>query len=88
MKYLEWVRAARRAFLIDALVAAKGNQCVAADALGVHRNTLYRMMQEDGITPRMVRDLLPITNLTGTSNPSRSIKRMPPSTTERNCHVS
>jgi hypothetical protein len=53
----QWYKQARRAFLIEALIEAKGNQCVAAAELGIHRNTLYHMLREDGVTPVMVRSI-------------------------------
>jgi DNA-binding protein Fis len=39
-----------RALLAEALERAKGNQCHAADALGVHRNTLTRQIEELNLT--------------------------------------
>jgi hypothetical protein len=55
MTYKLWLSRSRRQFLIDTLVEAKGNQLAAAEALGVHRNTLFRMLHEDGIGPEVVR---------------------------------
>jgi DNA-binding NtrC family response regulator len=39
----------RREWLSQELIAARGNQCKAAERLGVHRNTLAREMDEVGI---------------------------------------
>lgn len=55
--YQEWYSTARRSFVWKHLVDARGNQLVAAEAMAVHRNTLKRMMLEEGITPEMVRTI-------------------------------
>lgn len=49
------VRQFKRAFLLQVLLSAKGNQCRAAKVLQVHRNTLRRRMDEVGLKPRDVR---------------------------------
>lgn len=59
MTYDAWYRdiclVSRRPFLIDALIAAKGNVCKAAADLGIHRNSLHRFMREDAITSAMIK---------------------------------
>ena len=42
-------RAVRRGVVVCALKRAQWNQCQAARALGIHRNTLGRIMREEGI---------------------------------------
>ncbi len=53
--YTEAVREFKRRFLLEVLIAHRGNQCKAALALQVHRNTLSRMMTELAINPSEVR---------------------------------
>jgi hypothetical protein len=57
MTYAQWFRSVRRTFLLEVLTVAKGNQLAAAEAIGVHRNTMYRMLREDGIGPQVVREI-------------------------------
>jgi hypothetical protein len=52
-----WFHTVRRQFVIDVLIENRGNQIAAAESLGIHRNTLYRIMREDQITPKMVREI-------------------------------
>ena len=47
--YEEAVREFKRQYLREVLIAHKGNQCKAADELGMHRNTLSRTMAELGL---------------------------------------
>jgi Fis family transcriptional regulator len=42
----EAVREFQRAFILTVLKDQKGNQCKAAEKLGVHRNTLRRKIRE------------------------------------------
>ena len=44
--YEHAVREFKRQYLREVLVAHKGNQCKAAEELGMHRNTLSRAMAE------------------------------------------
>ncbi|MGA7885027.1 MAG: helix-turn-helix domain-containing protein [Acidobacteriaceae bacterium] len=53
--YEEAVREFKRRFLLDVLAHHRGNQCKAARELGVHRNTLSRMLAELQIDPAVVR---------------------------------
>lgn len=55
--YEGWFHSERRKFLLAMLELFNGNQLAVADAMQVHRNSLKRMMNEDGITKRMIRDL-------------------------------
>jgi Fis family transcriptional regulator len=47
--YEEAVREFKRQYLREVLIAHKGNQCKAAEELGMHRNTLSRTMAELGL---------------------------------------
>lgn len=49
VSYDEAVRSFKRQYLREVLVAHKGNQCKAAEELGMHRNTLSRTMAELGL---------------------------------------
>lgn len=46
VRYEDAVREFKRQYLREVLVAHKGNQCKAAEELGMHRNTLSRTMAE------------------------------------------
>ena len=44
--YAEALRQFKRRYLLEILAQHKGNQCKAAEELGIHRNTLSRMLSE------------------------------------------
>lgn len=44
--YTEAVRQFKRRYIFEVLAHHKGNQCKAADELGMHRNTLSRTLAE------------------------------------------
>jgi len=54
-RYEEAVREFKRQYLREVLVAHRGNQCKAAEELGMHRNTLSRAMAELGLDLTEVR---------------------------------
>jgi DNA-binding NtrC family response regulator len=49
------VREFKRQYLREVLVAHRGNQCKAAEELGMHRNTLSRTMADLGLNLSEVR---------------------------------
>jgi len=51
----EAVRQFQRQFLLEVLHSHRGNQCKAAEELGMHRNTLSRKMAELGLGVAEVR---------------------------------
>ncbi len=53
--YEEAVREFKKQYLREVLVAHRGNQCKAAEELGMHRNTLSRAMAELGLNLAEVR---------------------------------
>ncbi|MGD0730375.1 MAG: helix-turn-helix domain-containing protein [Terracidiphilus sp.] len=53
--YEEAVRDFKRQFLREVLISHRGNQCKAAEELGMHRNTLSRAMAELGLDLAEVR---------------------------------
>ena len=53
--YEEAVREFRRRYIQEVLANHKGNQCKAACELGVHRNTLSRMMTELKLDPVQIK---------------------------------
>ena len=55
VRYDEAVRDFKKQFLREVLVSNRGNQCKAADELGIHRNTLSRTMAELGLSLAEVR---------------------------------
>ena len=58
MRYDDAVREFKKQYLREVLVAHRGNQCKAAEELGVHRNTLSRAMAELGLDLAEVRAAL------------------------------
>lgn len=46
MTYAEAVRQFKRRFVLEVLAHHRGNQCKAAEELGMHRNTLSRLLAE------------------------------------------
>jgi Fis family transcriptional regulator, factor for inversion stimulation protein len=54
--YSEAVREFRKRFILTVLQENRGNQCRAARALGMHRNTLSRTISELKIDVRQLRD--------------------------------
>lgn len=54
--YDEAVREFKRRFILEILSGHRGNQCKAAKELGVHRNTLSRLLAELDIDPTQVRN--------------------------------
>ena len=46
IRYEDAVREFKKQYLREVLVANRGNQCKAAEELGMHRNTLSRTMAE------------------------------------------
>ena len=67
----EAVREFQKAFILTVLKDQRGNQCKAAEKLGMHRNTLRRTIQDLDI------DIGP-TRATGRRQPTRSEILMPP----------
>lgn len=62
----------RRDYLIRLLIESAGNRSRAAETIGVHRNTLQRMMREDRISEhniRIIRDGILEQNVTKTTIP-------------------
>ena len=49
IRYEEAVREFKRQYLREVLISHRGNQCKAADELGMHRNTLSRTMADLGL---------------------------------------
>ena len=56
--YEDAVREFKKQYLREVLVAHRGNQCKAAEELGMHRNTLSRTMAELGLSLAEVRAAL------------------------------
>jgi DNA-binding NtrC family response regulator len=52
------VREFKKQYLREVLVAHKGNQCKAAEEMGIHRNTLSRTMADLGLSLAEVRATL------------------------------
>lgn len=46
VSYSEAIRQFKRRYILEVLAQHKGNQCKAADELGMHRNTLSRTLAE------------------------------------------
>lgn len=67
--YSEAVREFKKRFILTVLQENKGNQCRAARALGMHRNTLSRTITELRIDVRQFRE--------GSKRPPRSTRMSP-----------
>jgi Fis family transcriptional regulator len=55
MNYTDAVREFKKRFLYEVLAQHRGNQCKAAEELGMHRNTLSRIMTELGMDSVQIR---------------------------------
>jgi DNA-binding NtrC family response regulator len=55
IRYEDAVREFKKQYLREVLLAHRGNQCKAADEMGIHRNTLSRTMAELGLNLAEVR---------------------------------
>lgn len=55
ISYDEAVRHFKRRYLLEVLTRHKGNQCKAAEELGMHRNTLSRTLAELEMTKAQIR---------------------------------
>jgi Fis family transcriptional regulator len=55
LRYDDAVREFKKQYLREVLVAHRGNQCKAAEELGMHRNTLSRTMADLGLSLAEVR---------------------------------
>lgn len=53
--YTEAVREFKKRYILEVLAHHKGNQCKAAQELGMHRNTLSRTIEELGLDPTQIR---------------------------------
>ena len=71
MRCSEAMREFQKAFILTVLKDQRGNQCKAAERLGIHRNTLRRTIRDLEI------DISP-TRATGKRRPARSEIPMPP----------
>ena len=58
LPYEDAVREFKKQYLREVLIAHRGNQCKAAEELGMHRNTLSRTMAELGLDLASVRAML------------------------------
>ena len=55
VRYDDAVREFKKQYLREVLIAHRGNQCKAAEELGMHRNTLSRTMADLGLSLAEVR---------------------------------
>ncbi len=66
ISYTDAVREFKKRFLLEVLIRHRGNQCKAAEELGMHRNTLSRTLAE--------LDLDSATDPQGNPPPPRSVR--------------
>ena len=58
IRYEDAMREFKKQYLREVLLAHRGNQCKAAEEMGMHRNTLSRTMAELGLSLAEVRATL------------------------------
>ncbi len=56
ISYAEAVRQFKRRYILEVLSQHKGNQCKAAEELGMHRNTLSRTLTELDLDTAQIRN--------------------------------
>ena len=56
ISYTDAVREFKKRFLLEVLVRHRGNQCKAAEELGMHRNTLSRTLAELDMNTAQIRN--------------------------------
>lgn len=69
ISYADAVREFKKRFLLEVLVRHRGNQCKAAEELGMHRNTLSRTLAELDLDSTQIRR--------GIRRPPRSVRPVP-----------
>ncbi len=67
--YAEAVREFKKRYILEVLARHRGNQCKAADELGMHRNTLSRTLAELELDSAAIRK--------GMRRPVRSVRPNP-----------
>ena len=58
ISYVDAVRQFKKRYILEVLAQHKGNQCKAADELGMHRNTLSRTLSELDLDTAQIRSQL------------------------------
>jgi len=66
VSYTDAIRQFKRRYILEVLAHHKGNQCKAAEELGMHRNTLSRTLTELGMDSAQIRK--------GMRRPPRSVR--------------
>ncbi len=56
VSYTEAIRQFKRRYILEVLAHHKGNQCKAAEELGMHRNTLSRTLAELDLDTTQIRN--------------------------------
>lgn len=69
LSYADAVREFKKRFILEVLARHRGNQCKAAEELGMHRNTLSRTLAELDLDSAQIRR--------GMRRPPRSVRPAP-----------
>src|SRR5438094_237488 len=84
ISYSDAVRQFKKRYILEVLAHHKGNQCKAADELGMHRNTLSRTLSELDLDTAQIRSQLRSQIRSQISDTIRNGMRRPPSSERPN----
>jgi DNA-binding NtrC family response regulator len=79
ISYADAVREFKKRYILEVLSRHRGNQCKAADELGMHRNTLSRTLAELDLDSAAIRK--------GMRRPPRPVRPAPASATRPNLQI-
>jgi len=72
MAYREEMHRCQQELILRAVLDARGNQCAVAKAMGIHRNTIGRVMREAGYTSKQLKAMALVRIAEGIRKPPAS----------------